>query len=159
MPAQAVVGTAWSPTSSVDLALDVRWIGYDGVDGLGTSGFNQDGSLRGFGWDDIVVVALGGEWRVGPRWALRAGYNHADSPIREELAFFTTPAPATFEDMATLGLGFKIDEQPAPGPGLLPRLPNDVSGPFVSPAGPVPGTEVTQSNESDSLVATMGFSF
>jgi len=159
VPSQVVVGTAWSPGSAVDLALDVRWIGYDGVDGLGTSGFNQDGSLRGFGWDDIMVVALGGEWRVGPRWALRAGYNHADSPIRDDLAFFTTPAPATFEDMATLGLGFKVDERLSLDLGYYHGFRNDVSGPFISPAGPVPGTEVTQSNESDSLVATLGFAF
>ncbi len=159
VPAQAVVGTAWSPSPSVDLALDVRWIGYDGVDGLGTSGFNQDGSIRGFGWDDITVIALGGEWRVGPRWSLRAGYNHADSPIREELAFVSTPAPATFEDHATLGLGLKVDERLQLDLGYYHAFRNEVSGPFVSPAGPVPGTEVTQSNESDSLVATLGITF
>lgn len=159
VPAQAVVGTAWSPTSSVDLALDVRWIGYDGVDGIGQSGFNPDGSIRGFGWDDITVVALGGEWRVGPRWALRAGYNHADSPIREELALVTTPAPATFNDHATFGLGFKVDERLSLDLGYYHAFRNEVSGPFLSPAGPVPGTRVTQSNESDSLVTTLSFSF
>jgi len=159
VPAQAVVGTAWSPTSTLDLALDVRWIGYDGVDGLGQSGFNPDGSLRGFGWDDIVVVALGGEWRVGPHWALRAGYNHADSPIREELAFFSTPAPATFSNHASVGLGYKVDQQLRLDVAYYRGFRHDVSGPFVSPAGPVPGTEVTQSNASDSFLATLGLTF
>ncbi|MGD2114140.1 MAG: outer membrane protein transport protein [Acidobacteriota bacterium] len=159
VPAQLTVGAAWAPTSNVDLALDVRWIGYDGVDGLGTAGFNPDGSVRGFGWDDITVVALGGEWRVGAHWALRAGYNLAESPIDEDLVAATTPAPATFEDHATFGIGYRLDDRLSLDLAYYRAFENEVSGPLVSPAGPIPGTTVTQSNESDSVVTTLGFSF
>lgn len=160
VPEQVVVGTAWSPSSRVDLALDVRWIGFDGVDGLGTFGFNADGSIRGFGWDDIMVVALGGEWRsASGQWALRAGYNHADSPIQEERAVASVPAPATFEDHATVGVGYRVGQHLRLDLAYYKAFQHEVSGPFLSPAGPVPGTSVTHSNESDSMVSTFSFSF
>jgi long-chain fatty acid transport protein len=137
----------------------VRWIGYDGVDGLGTAGFNPDGSSRGFGWDDITVIALGGEWRVGPHWALRAGYNQAESPIDEALVVATTPAPATFEDHATFGVGYRPGTRLSLDLTYYRAFQNEVSGPLLGPAGPVPGTTVTQSNESESVVTTLSFSF
>lgn len=160
VPEQIVVGTAWSPSSTVDLALDLRWIGYDGVDGLGTSGFNRDGSSRGFGWEDITVVALGGEWRPGAgRWSLRAGYNHSESPIDEALVAASTPAPATFEEHATFGLGYRVDDRLSLELAYYRAFENEVTGPLLSPAGPVPGTSVTQSNEADSVVTTLSFGF
>lgn len=159
VPAQAVVGLGWRPTPRVSVALDARWIGYDGVDGLGTFGFAPDGSIRGFGWDDVVVGALGIEYRPSPRWSLRAGYNLAESPIVPERAALSVPAPATFEDHVTLGLGARLTGALDLDLAYYRGFENDVSGPILSPAGPVPGTEVTQRNEMDSVVTTLSFSF
>lgn len=159
LPAQIVAGLAWQPNDRWTVALDGKWIGYDGVDGLGTFGFNPDGSIQGFGWDDIVVVALGAELRPTERWALRAGWNQAESPVVEARAFFTTPAPAVFEDHATLGLGLRVDENMSLDLAVYRAFEGEKTGQFVSPAGPVPGTSVTQRNSSDSLVLTFGFDF
>ena len=159
VPEIATLAGAWSPTPDFDLALDLRWIGYDGVDGLGTAGFNRDGSIRGFGWDDIVVVALGGEWRTAGRWALRAGYNVSESPIDEALVTLSTPAPATFEDHVTLGVGYRVGSSLRLDFTYWHGFENDVAGPLLGPAGPVPGTEVRQSNEADALTSTLSFTF
>ncbi len=158
-PAQAVVGLGWQPAPSLSFALDGRWYGYSGTDGLGTYGFNPDGSIRGFGWDDIYVLAFGAEWRPSPAWSLRGGWNHADSPIVPERAFFSTAAPATFQDHLTLGLGLRLTGALTLDVTGYRGFEQDVTGPFVSPAGPVPGTSVTQRNSADSLVTTLSFSF
>lgn len=159
LPAQLVAGLAWQPSDRLAVALDGKWIGYDGVEGLGTFGFNPDGSIRGFGWDDIFVVALGIEYRPVERLALRAGYNQAESPVVPERAFLTTPAPAVFEDHASLGLGYRVDEFMSLDLAVYRAFEGEVSGPFLGPTGPVPGTRVTQRNSSDSLVLTFGFDF
>lgn len=159
VPAQAVVGIGWRPTPRVSVALDAKWIGYDGVDGLGTFGFEPDGSIRGFGWDDIVIGAFGIEYRPNPSWSFRAGYNQAESPIVPERTVASLPAPATFEDHVTLGLGARVTSHLILDLAYYRGFENDVSGPLLSPAGPVPGTEVTQRNEMDSLVTTLSFSF
>ena len=159
VPAQAIVGVAWRPSERLAVALDGKWIGYDGVEGLGTFGFNPDGSIRGFGWDDVLVAALGVEYRPGDRWAFRAGYNLAESPIVPARAALSAPAPATFEDHLTLGLGARVTESLVLDLGYYRGFENDVSGPLVTPAGPVPGTQVTQRNSSDSILSTFSFSF
>lgn len=159
VPEIATVAAAWSPSPDLDLALDVRWFGYDGVDGLGTAGFNRDGSIRGFGWDDIVVVAVGGEWRTGPRWALRAGYNLAESPIDEDLVTLSSPAPATFEDHVNLGVGYTVGSRLRLDLTYWHGFENDVTGPLLGAGGPIPGTEVSQSNEADAVSTTLSFTF
>jgi long-chain fatty acid transport protein len=159
VPAQAIVGVAWRPTERWALALDGKWIGYDGVEGLGTFGFNPDGSIRGFGWDDVMVAALGVEYRPNDRWALRAGYNRGESPIVPERAALSVLAPATFENHLTLGLGFRLTAALVLDLGYYRGFENEVSGPLLSPGGPVPGTEVTQRNSSDSILSTFSFSF
>lgn len=159
VPAVATAALAWAPSESVDLALDVRWIGFDGVDGLGTAGTRRDGSSAGFGWDDVVVVALGGEWRPSNRWALRAGYNLGESPVDEESAFASVAAPAVVEEIATLGVGYRVDERLAIDVTYWHGFENEVSTPFRGTFGPIPGTEVAVSNQADGLSASLGFRF
>lgn len=159
VPAQAIVGLAWEPTSSFSLALDGKWVGYDGVDGLGTFGFNPDGSIRGFGWDDILVGALGVEWRPSASWSLRAGYNYAESPIVPERTVFSVPAPATFQDHVTLGLAARVNQALTVEATYYHGFENEVSGQIQSPAGPIPGTRVTQRNSADALVTTLSLTF
>lgn len=159
VPAQAVVGVGWRPTERISVALDGKWLGYDGVDGLGTFGFNPDGSIRGFGWDDVLVVALGVEYRASERLSLRGGYNRAESPIVPARAALSVPAPATFEDHLSLGLGVRVTEALVLDLAYYRGFENEVSGPLLSPFGPVPGTEVTQRNSIDSVITTLSFRF
>jgi len=93
------------------------------------------------------------------RWALRAGYNLGDSPIDEGSAFASSSAPATIENVATVGVGYRIDDRLALDVTYWHGFENEVSGPFQAPSGPVPGTEVTLSNEADALSTTLSFRF
>lgn len=156
-PAIASVGLGWRPDPDWSIGLDVRWIGYDGVDGLGTFGFNPDGSIQGFGWDDITVYALGVEYRPSPKLALRAGYNKSESPIVSARALASLPAPAVFEQLVSVGAGIDLGGGLALDLGYYHDFEGEVSGPLFGPAGPIPGTSITQRNSADSVVLTFAF--
>ena len=72
-PQEASIGIGWRPIPELKVGLDVRWINWSDADGY-----------KQFKWDDQIVVAVGGEYMVTPRLALRAGYNYGKSPIKDE---------------------------------------------------------------------------
>ena len=52
-----------------------------------------------FNWEDQTIVSLGYQYKT-PTWALRAGYNHAKSPIKELDGSFT-PTFSNYANAAT----------------------------------------------------------
>ncbi len=147
MPAVAVVGLGWTPSDRLAVALDGKYINYE----------NAAGFEDVLGFEDVNVIALGVQYRVHPKLALRGGYNKGDNPIPDERAFFTVATPAIFEDRYCLGLGLQATENMTLDLAFYHVNENEITGPFVSPAGPVPGTSVTTSMEMDSVVATFNF--
>jgi len=157
VPQMVFVGVGWTPTPALSVALDGRWIDYESTDGFGKGFDPATGAARGLGWDDVTAVALGVQWQASPTWTLRAGYNRSESAVPPESAFGNVASPAIFEDHWCVGAGWRVT------PALVLNLAyykipeNRVTGPFVSPAGPVPGTSVTNTMEVDSFL--FGFSF
>jgi long-chain fatty acid transport protein len=156
-PATLSVGLGWKPTPNLDVALDGRWIDYENTDGFAGPAVDAAGNLKGLGWEDILVYALGAQYRVTPKFTLRAGYNRSENPIPDNSNFFSVEAPAVFEDHVCLGLGYRVVPDLELNLGLYRALENSGSGPFISPAGPVPGTRVTNENALDGLLLMFSF--
>src|SRR6185295_5903772 len=93
-PATLSVGLGWKPTPKLDIALDGRWIDYENTDGFAGTAVDAAGNLKGLGWQDINVWALGLQYRATSRLTLRAGYNVSDNPIPDNSNFFSVEAPA-----------------------------------------------------------------
>jgi long-chain fatty acid transport protein len=147
LPAQAVVGLGWTPTNRFALALDYKWINYE----------NAAGFSDVLGFKDINVYEAGLQYKVSPKLAVRAGYNHGEVPIPEERTFFTVEVPAVFENHYCVGLGFQATDSLTLDLAYY-RVPNStITGPFVGPAGPIPGTSVTTRSGMKSVVATFNF--
>ena len=72
-PQEFSVGVGFKPMEELKVGFDVRWINWSDADGY-----------KQFKWKDQWVFAVGGEYKITPRLALRAGYNYAKSPIREK---------------------------------------------------------------------------
>jgi long-chain fatty acid transport protein len=58
-------------------------------------------------WKDQTVLALGGQYKLSPKLALRAGYNHASNPVPD--ATLNPLFPAIVETHYTAGIGYRID--------------------------------------------------
>ncbi len=147
MPAVAIVGLGWTPNDRLAVALDGKYINYED-----TEGFKDV-----LGFEDVNVIMLGVQYRVAPKLALRGGYNKGDNPIPDERAFFTVATPAIFEDRYCLGLGLQATENMNLDVAFYHVNENEITGPFVGPTGPVPGTSVTTAMEMDSVVVTFNF--
>lgn len=132
---------------------DVRYITYSATAGFDESGMNADGSVKGFGWEDILVLATGVEFGLTDNLALRGGYHFTQNPIPDELSAFNIPAPAIVQHHATLGLGFMFDNL-AVDVGYYRAFENDITGPFMTPAGSM---DVTNTMMEDSFLLSFGF--
>ncbi len=113
-PQHAGLGLAYQVTPSVLMAGDVDWVDWssaietvtiqiDNPDRPGAPPARE--ILLDMGWRDQWVLAAGVEWQVRPAWALRFGFNHADSPIPDSM--LRPLFPAIGEDHLTAGLGLR----------------------------------------------------
>ena len=121
-PQEIGFGVAVKPTEKLLLGLDVKYISWeDAMDKFSmkfTDGNNnnintmmgsKDVSLEmPLEWDNQVVIALGTEYLLNEKVALRAGYNYASNPVPSEtlIPIF----PAIVEHHLTLGSGYMIND-------------------------------------------------
>lgn len=156
-PATAAIGLGIKASPNFQIALDAKRIAYGDTAGFGTSGVDAQGNSKGLGWKNINVLAAGAEWRPSPRLAIRGGYNHSDNPIPDNLTFESVIAPAIFKNHACLGLGFAINPNLEVNLAAYRAFKTTASGPFLSPFGPVPGTQVKNEMTLDSGLVTFSF--
>lgn len=152
IPAVTSAGVAFRPSRSVVLAGDVRYIQYESTDGFRDSGFAPDGRVLGFGWKNIAVIATGAQVMANERTTFRFGYNYSGNPIPDNLSMFNTPAPAVVQHHATIGAGYNLTNSVAVNAGYYHAFRNSITGPFHTPAGPAPGTSVTNSLKENSFL-------
>lgn len=147
MPAMAIVGLGWTPTDRLSVALDGKWINYE----------NTEGFKDILGFEDINVAEIGVQYKATERFALRAGYNKADNAIPAERTFLTVATPAIFEEHYTVGLGVQASEYLTLNAAYYHVPENAITGPFLGPTGPVPGTSVTTRMGMDAVIVTFDF--
>jgi long-chain fatty acid transport protein len=146
-PAVLVGGLAYTPSDRLAIAVDGKWINYE----------NTEGFKDVLGFQDITVFDAGVQWRATDRFILRAGYNRGENPIPEERTFLTVPVPAIFEDRVAAGFGTRVNDNLELDAAYYHVFENRITGPFLGPTGPVPGTSVTTEMAMDSIVLTFSF--
>jgi long-chain fatty acid transport protein len=151
VPAVWAAGVGFKPMPALQLAADVKYITYESTEGFEQSGFNPDGSVAGFGWQNILVAAVGAEFAATPRLMLRGGYNYTDNPIPDELSMLNVPAPGVVQHHITLGFGYQLTPSLAVDLAYYTALENSISGPILGPVGPIPGSDVTNSLSEQSF--------
>ena len=109
MPRQIAFGVNVKPINSLRVEADVRWINYHDVmnevdvTGMGVPTWD-------FHWKNQWVFALGAEFDATKALTLRAGFNYAKSPIKDEDLYNNIVAPAIVETHATLGASYKLNK-------------------------------------------------
>ena len=170
------VGFGYTPPGSpLRVGFDARWVDYSSVDGAGgVGGFTSGRALNEIGWDDILVGAIGVEYRSSPKLTLRGGFNYSETPIQSEVAFTSLGTPPTFTDHYTVGFGYDVTDKLELNFGAYWAPRHEVSGPLLSaflPTGSpnqgpqtldeqkVPGGTFTISEEIISGLAAFTFRF
>lgn len=157
-PATVVGGIALTPTPQLQIAVDGKWIDYAGAHGFGGSGVDPaTGEARGLGWRSIVVFDAGAQYHATPKLTLRIGYNHAQNAIPNDAAFVNVASPAIWSNHVTAGFGYLVEPALTLNLAYYQALKTRITGPFLSAAGPVPGTAVTDEQSLRSWVATFSF--
>ncbi|MGB5301984.1 MAG: outer membrane protein transport protein [Gemmatimonadota bacterium] len=138
-PAMLAAGLSMTPLPSLLLAADVRYMFYEDAAGFGSGDytFDFDSALAGFGWQNVFVFNIGAEYAASDKVALRAGYNHGDSAVREELVSANLTSPAIVKDHLSFGLGWQPTRRFRIDAGYVVGFENSVNGPVLTPGGPL----------------------
>ena len=147
-PAMLVGGLAMTPLPSLLLAADVRYLFYEDAEGFqaGESPFASDGSLTGFGWQNVFVFNIGAEYSASDKVALRAGYNHGDAAVVDDLVSVNLTTPAVVKDHLSFGIGWQPTRRFRIDAGYTIGFENSITGPVLTPGGAQPETVGLQSS-------------
>ena len=110
-PAMASFGVGFSGMEGWKFAADARYIDYANTNGFGDPSFDPasgDSVVDGFGWDSIMVFALGAQYEVDDCLSFRCGYAMNDNPVPSENSFFNVHAPGIVEQHASVGLTYCV---------------------------------------------------
>ena len=159
LPSIVSVGTSYKGFDRWLLAADLRYIDFSNTGAFGDSGFSPTGAVRGIGMDSIVVVALGAQYQMTDALSLRAGYSWNENPISNSQSSANVATPLILQNTVSVGASYQLTDSFLVSMAYMHCFENSISGPLVTPAGPVPGSSVTNSTAADSLIigATVKF--
>jgi long-chain fatty acid transport protein len=155
LPMVLSLGTAWSGWDRFVVATDVRYYDYANTDGFASSGYRANGSVAGLGWQSIFSVATGVQFEASRDLFLRMGYTFNENPIPDSQAFFNIGAPLYYQHELHVGGSYRISKRVWLNLAYTYYFENEISGPIVTPAGAIPGSNVT--NRSAVHIADVGF--
>ncbi len=122
IPANFTVGVTFKATPKLNLSFDFQSILYEGVNSISNAGpvlgpafsppttgpLGANNGL-GFGWEDINIYRVAGEYMYDSQWTFRAGFAINDQPIPDSEVLFNILAPATIEKHVTAGFTYTPD--------------------------------------------------
>lgn len=102
-------GYAFRPTEKLVLEFDVYWVEWSTIDKADIVDSDTDVLLNSTdaNWDDTWIFALGGEYLLTEKLAIRAGYSYQQNAIPE--ATFNASVPDSDLHFGAIGLGYTID--------------------------------------------------
>lgn len=114
-PQEVSVGAALRPTEGLLLAIDIKWINWDGaLDTVVVRGRNPSVPVAPaiavpvrLDWDDQLIFAFGAEYRFANSWSIRAGINHANNPVPDRT--LTPLFTSITTDHVTFGAGYEFE--------------------------------------------------
>ncbi|MEQ1904787.1 MAG: outer membrane protein transport protein [Pirellulaceae bacterium] len=143
LPTLLSIGTAYSGFQNTVLSFDARYVRNSNADGWGGSGFNPDGSLVGLGYSDQYMLGGGLRRRLTQRFTAAGGYTFCSSLLANNEATIGVLAPLHYQHVYSMGGTIHLGEQTNLNFAYSYSPENELSGPIVTPFGPVPGSNVT----------------
>ncbi|NPA12433.1 MAG: aromatic hydrocarbon degradation protein [Aquificae bacterium] len=172
-PQEISVGVGFRPIENLKFGFDIRWINWSDAEGY-----------KQFKWKDQWVFAVGGEYKITPRLALRAGYNYGKSPIRGKsdlntlhlnnipdlkapfpdynLEWFNLVGfPAITEHHITLGFGYHFTENFTVNVSYVRALEKEITttGTYYDQTSAYPNSSVSAKNSQNSIGISLDWNF
>lgn len=94
-----------------DFATDYRRVFYSNTNGFNEEGWNNNASVKGFGWNDISILSAGVQFKGIQKVPLRIGYTYSTNPISEDVAFFNVPATAIIKNAFQFGMSYVASDR------------------------------------------------
>ncbi len=155
-PLIASIGAAYTGVDRLTIDADIRYVDFRNTLGVAATGFDSTGAVRGLGWNDAFVFALGAQYQLTDNFSIRAGYTYNTNPIPDQNATFNVASPLVYQHQIAVGASYHL------GPNCVLSLTychifeSSITGPYLTPQGPIPGATVSIGTQADSLV--FGFS-
>ena len=158
-PLTAQVGMNYALADTTHLVSDLGYIAYGSTPGFENSGFRSDGSIAGLGWKDSWTFELGIQHSLTSNIIVRAGYNYCSDPIPASMTFYNVGSPLDIEQHISVGASVVL----APGMTLdcsfTKGLSHTQSSSWYTPAGAVPGTNITSTISGNEFALGTTFKF
>lgn len=154
------LGAGYHLTPDTLLLLDCSWINYKDTEGFDKTGFDANGALRGIGWDDVWVLALGVQHNVNDSVTIRTGYNYCSNLIDKNITFFNIGTPLHSEHHLSTGASWRFSKQVVIDIGYTHAFESSQSGPWYDPSNTeIPETSVESKLAYDQVALGLTFSF
>jgi long-chain fatty acid transport protein len=153
------LGTSYTGFDRWLLALDLRYLDYRNTQPAGRSGYAPSGALNGVGWDNIFALSTGAQYQMTDAVSVRMGYSFSTNPISNSNTLFNVASPLVIQHGIYFGGSYRLTERLKLSMAYAHFFENSVSGPFISPTGPVPGYNVATSASGDSFIAGVSVTF
>ena len=114
-PSITSAGVSYTGIERWLFACDVRYIDYRNTKGFDDNGYAPDGSVRGLGWQDQIVIALGTQYSLTDRLSLRMGYSYNNNPQHSNQSFFNLASPTIIELPHLFYAGALVEHDGCPG--------------------------------------------
>jgi len=152
LPSITSVGASYTGFERLLYAVDIRWHDYDNAAGFNGSGYNPDGSVAGLGWNSVINVSNGLQYQWNDCLSLRCGYMYIDNPIPASQTQFNLGTPLIMKHFGSVGASYLLRENVSANISYTHGFEESLTGPYVVPAGPVPGTSITSTTSADQLI-------
>lgn len=156
LPMIISLGASWAGSENWIVAVDVRYFDYKNTDGFGQQGFGPRGEVLGLGWSNTVSTALGVQYRCSNNLYLRGGYTYCGNATPSSQATVAALAPLYYEHQVHVGGSYQLFCNVWLNLAYSYWPETEITGPLVTPAGPIPGATVT--NRESVHIASLGLS-
>ena len=158
----AVVGAGFAAQAIPELLLtaDFKYYFYKNTAGFeipSTGAFNPDGSLAGFGWDNIYSIAFGVKYEPADIIALYTGYNFSDNPVPDSLSMINVAAPAIVQHHFSFGVGIRATDQFEITAAYYHAFKNSGTGEILNPAIPAGTSSITNTLQENSVLLQFSY--
>lgn len=151
LPSIISLGTSYTGLERWLFATDLRFFDYANVAGFGDQGFRPDGSVAGLGWKGVISLSQGVQYQWSDCLTLRGGYTYNQNPISSEQVMVNVASSLIIQHWFSVGATWRWNECVSTNVAWTHGFENNVTGPLLTPAGPIPGTSVTPHVAADIL--------